>query len=353
MDEETVDRVIEKARLALAVAVITSRPPGQSGREHAEALARRLTEQDEGWKCKAQELQEEVLKLRQELLLAKMMSKIRNPAEPRGPALQPAPAPAPAPSSTSFPSWQGGARGRAALLHMRFLQSWCGLHRAEGKDGGLEGAWFGPDGDTSVLADSVCQLLDWVAAAAAACKTDPTLPSGAPFLLLQACQVAGRAVDLWGSHGQPSAEFVTRVEERLKELTRLLLCGDELNRFQLGERLTDCLVVLGASKLLKTLLIRHILSQINNLAHQLCQGQETAGPERFTVHRYENSFYLFWILEQLLQRSEVPGREQMGSGVTPEQKAFQGLLGHHVLLLSDEFPLFALYMWRIGALLSP
>ncbi|CAL8312594.1 unnamed protein product [Boreogadus saida] len=35
-----------------------------------------------------------------------------------------------------------------------------------------------------------------------------------------------------------------------------------------------------------------------------------------------------------------------------EREAFLGLLGHSVLLLSDEFPLFALYMWRIGALLS-
>lgn len=72
------------------------------------------------------------------------------------------------------------------------------------------------------------------------------------------------------------------------------------------------------------------------------------------LHRYHGSFYLFWVLEMLLQ----PRAEGRGSGVTvlhctQEHEAFQGHLSHSVLLLSDEFPLFALYMWRIGALLAP
>lgn len=60
-----------KAKVALAVAVIKSKPSGLSGREYAEALARQLKSHDEDWKKKAQELQQEVLRLRQELLMSR------------------------------------------------------------------------------------------------------------------------------------------------------------------------------------------------------------------------------------------------------------------------------------------
>ena len=59
----------------MAVAVIKSRPSGKSGRDHAEALARQLRNQDEDWKNKALGLQQEVLRLRQELLLSRLTSK--------------------------------------------------------------------------------------------------------------------------------------------------------------------------------------------------------------------------------------------------------------------------------------
>lgn len=60
-----------KARAALAVAVIKSKPSGLSAGEHAQALARVLKSHDEGWRKKAQELQQEVLRLRQELLMSR------------------------------------------------------------------------------------------------------------------------------------------------------------------------------------------------------------------------------------------------------------------------------------------
>lgn len=59
-----------QAKVAVAVALIRNRPPGMSGRQYAEALGCRLRSQDEGWKKKAEELQREVLRLRQEALIA-------------------------------------------------------------------------------------------------------------------------------------------------------------------------------------------------------------------------------------------------------------------------------------------
>ena len=60
-----------KARVALAAAIIKSKPPGMSSREYAEALACKLRSCDEGWKKKGEELQQEVLRLRQELLMSR------------------------------------------------------------------------------------------------------------------------------------------------------------------------------------------------------------------------------------------------------------------------------------------
>lgn len=78
------------------------------------------------------------------------------------------------------------------------------------------------------------------------------------------------------------------------------------------------------------------------------QGQESSVLDAFPVDQYQNSSYLFWILEELLQKSKVPCRVEVGS----EQMGFLSHLEQRVFLLSDEFPLFSICMWRIGSLLT-
>ncbi len=110
------------------------------------------------------------------------------------------------------------------LPHVQFLQSLCALHRVEDHRG-LESLWFSPDGEAgSVLVDSVCQLLDSVVAA---CRDPP--PLGPRDLVLQACQVAAGAMDLFCSQRLPSVEFMRRVEESLRELTGMLLHRNQLS----------------------------------------------------------------------------------------------------------------------------
>lgn len=72
---------IRRAKLGVALAVIKSKPAGKSGRKHAEDLAAKLKRQEENWKSKAEELKEEVLRLKQELLLTELLRKPRNGAE--------------------------------------------------------------------------------------------------------------------------------------------------------------------------------------------------------------------------------------------------------------------------------
>ncbi|XP_034436581.1 meiosis-specific protein MEI4 isoform X1 [Hippoglossus hippoglossus] len=359
-----------KAQVAVAVAIIKSKPAGMSGREHAEALGCRLRSQDESWRGKAQELQQEVLRLRQELLITKVTAVTRNATETAGPDaaeedtsqdlfgpsqpqpdcdsetpelfqedLQPAASPPEPPTASSH-------HERAMHPHVHFLQSLCALHRVAGDQRGLEALWFSPDGGAgTVLADSVCQLLHSVVVA---CGDPPAL--GPCDLVLRACQVAARAMDLFCSQRLPSAEFMRRVEGSLREMTAMLLHNQPC-RLQTAEKLMEYLVTLGSSNMSKSFVIRHILSQISAVADELwhiLQGGESSRLDQFPVDRYHNSCHLFWILEQLLQNSEVPCRVETGS----EQTGFLRHLEQHLFLLSDEFPLFAIYMWRIGSLLT-
>ncbi|KFQ26765.1 Meiosis-specific protein MEI4-like, partial [Mesitornis unicolor] len=64
------------SKLALAFAIIRSKPPGKSCKEYTEHLAKTVSEQDFGWKSKVEVLEAEVLRLRQELLLNKICPRL-------------------------------------------------------------------------------------------------------------------------------------------------------------------------------------------------------------------------------------------------------------------------------------
>uniref|UniRef100_A0A3Q0QTT4 Meiosis-specific, MEI4 homolog (S. cerevisiae) n=1 Tax=Amphilophus citrinellus TaxID=61819 RepID=A0A3Q0QTT4_AMPCI len=330
-----------RSGLAVAVAVIRNRPPGMSGRQHAEALGRELRLQDEGSKKKAEELQQEVLRLRQEVLIAKTTSagtrsvglseELQPDCDSETPDLfqQNASPPAASPPAASPPPpVPSGHREEDALRpHVQFLQSLCALHRVEGRGRGLEALWFGRDGDAgSVLADTVCRLLDSVVAA---CR-DPSV-LGSHNLVLKACQVAARAMDLYCSQRLPSAELMRRVEEPLRELSRMLLHSDQPGRVSTGKAVRlepDCYRF--------------------NLWPHLSKAQHGSVLDAFPVARYHNSCRLFGVLEELLQRPEVASRVEVGS----ERAVFLSHVEQRVFLLSDEFPLFSIRMWRIGGLLG-
>uniref|UniRef100_A0A3Q3KYY7 Meiosis-specific, MEI4 homolog (S. cerevisiae) n=1 Tax=Mastacembelus armatus TaxID=205130 RepID=A0A3Q3KYY7_9TELE len=353
-------------KIALAVGVIKSRPPGMSGREHAEALACRLQSQEESWKDRAQRLQQEVLRLRQELLLTRVTSDAKSSTETAGrpfsivlhstePQLNsdsetpelflqdPQSAITP-PSPTTHSSFPAGP----LHPHVQFLQALCALQRVGGNSRSLEALWFSPGGDAgSVLVDSVCQLLDSVVTV----FRDPSSLGPRDFVL-QACQVAGQAMDLLCSERLPTVELKRRVEESLKELTGMLLITEIVffqPQLEAAEKLMECLITLGSGTMSKSFLIRHVLSHISALADRLWQAsQDSSGLDQFPVDQYQNACRLFWILEELVQKSKVPCGAHVGS----EQMGFLTDLEQRVFLLSDEFPLFSIGMWRIRGLLT-
>ncbi|XP_062407516.1 meiosis-specific protein MEI4 [Sardina pilchardus] len=372
---------LRSTKLAVAAAIIKARPPGKSGRQYAEQLASRFNHLEQSWKTKAEGLQEEVLHLRQELLLSKMLSKPhRNSENGDGlmevlsqdliPCLGPlfseqmnslsdsgcgtensteslqqtlcvekdqteTSAPIPTrPGQPHFPPPSSDPRENALLSHMQFLQNLCSLRKL-----GTRGLSLGGSG--TVVWDSVCQLLGSLVPAASRdvqCHLQQAL-------LPQASQVAAQVVDEWRAHCKPPGSFLTQAEDCLKKLTGHLLNNTQLSRFRSQECLSDCLIRLGGSAILRPTLLRLLFAHINHLADHLwhtCQEAASGRAAQLEVGRYENSFYLLWVLEQLLREAGAS-----------ELRQAQPQLERQVLRLADEYPLFSLYLWRIGALLKP
>lgn len=73
-DKEDATWYFKTLQLALALAIIRSKPPDKSSKEYAVHLANRVSEQDSKWKMRVKALEMEVLHLRQQLLLNKCFS---------------------------------------------------------------------------------------------------------------------------------------------------------------------------------------------------------------------------------------------------------------------------------------
>ncbi|XP_027032899.2 meiosis-specific protein MEI4 isoform X2 [Tachysurus fulvidraco] len=323
---------LSSAKLGVALAVIKSKPVGKSGRQHAEDLAVRFKQQQENWKSKAEDLKEEVLSLKQELLLSKLLRKQQNGAETaRGEdivklfsqdlpeaqlsendsgcdtqtlSLTPDPVDAVLSSKVVPPrslrpsqaSFLRDARDRALAKHTRFLHNLCTLRRSEKNTQA--------DGGDAVLEDTALNMIQSLVEAHREAGGGSTGDMSQLDRFVQASQLVVQALE---GGGVGRRKVLEKAEELLEELLELLLNNSQLNK-------------------------------------EVPEGQQ---PQQVDWVRYDNSFYLFWILEQLLQaRSCSTGSEH-------HHHLQLSQLEKHILPLSDEFPLFALYMWRIEGLLKP
>ncbi|XP_060770015.1 meiosis-specific protein MEI4 [Neoarius graeffei] len=363
---------IRRAKFGVALAVIKSKPAGKSGREHAEYLAAKLKQQEENWKSKAEDLKDEVLSLRQELMLVKLLNKQRNGTETaRGgdvlklfsqdlteaqlsendsgcdtQTLSLTPDPVDAGLSSTVPlysipschsSFHRGTQECVLSKHMRFLQNLSAL-RGSGRNTQMD------PGD-AVMEDTALSMIESVVEAHREAGGGRLGDLSQLDRLLQASRLVAQALE----RGVGKQKVLEKAEELLEELLELLLTNSQLNKFAVQDNLAECLICLGGASMLRSMLVKLILSHIIRLAETLwsaCQEvPEGQQPQQVDWARYENSFYLFWTLEQLIQA-------RSGRGGT-ENLQLQAQLEKLILPLSDEFPLFALYMWRIEGLLKP
>ncbi|XP_073709036.1 meiosis-specific protein MEI4 [Garra rufa] len=351
------------SKLAVAVAVIKIGPSG-GARQFAESLADRLRQQDEGWRSKAQSLHEDLLRVRQELLLTHLLFETKSNAGPghgqetaivlsqddpqqlkgdsgcdtanssqtqiysaQGPFLPPTP-----PNSQNFTlqdrKWRQDHR---LLKHMQFLRCLNGLRR------GYE-LRLCQDGD--VVWDSVVQLLDSVVEVFRQAHVGQPLHH--PEQLHHAAQVVAQTLSRGGTQNGCSLQHFRKVNDLLKEMVSLLLTNQQLNSLSVLDVLSECLLALGGSPVVRTTLVQLLMSQIIQLAQQLwdtCKRSREEQHHQVDWICYEKSFYVFRLLEYLTQENDYNVNQELV--IQLEKKAFP---------LADEFPLFCLYMWRIGGL---
>ncbi|XP_073080504.1 meiosis-specific protein MEI4 isoform X2 [Manis javanica] len=321
---------VRTAKLALALAIIHSKPAGSSSREYTERLARAVS----GQESKVEALEAEVLELRQKLLLSRICSGLSKSGDPSS-QLQ---AQDPGSSEntvtlledsgcdlsneqrtessevsqefvesrppTLFPLLPSlkrhhGAPANPLSSHMQFLQHLLELKTLT-ESGRLKTDFSHFENDSSTVCDSVCQLLDGL-------------------------------ITFYRNPKFPFSSFWTEAVDTLARLISdfnysnhiLMKCSKKLEEFE------------------RTLL--HDIVRNRNI------NRVQAG---YDVTRYENIFSLFWILEQLLQMESEEGDP---SGIGRDDQEARAFLRKHdetVLQLSDAFPLFTLYVWRLGVLLN-
>ncbi|XP_066570891.1 meiosis-specific protein MEI4 [Amia ocellicauda] len=292
---------LRTARLALALAVIANRPAGSSGRQAAQDLHVRLSGR-QSWRARAEHLQDEVLRLRQELLLLHRVGcKPKSNAATGGSPEILAEDPRASPNTVLHGEGDSGCdtgsnttsllqsqdlseaasihpslgRGlpfsdlnsqrkteKTIILHVRFLRDLLALRKIKEVGHGATVA-----GDDAIIADSVCSLLSCMVSYC----TDQTLLLPISFLP-EAAQVVASVLEQRSLWKPDCTLYVKKVDDLLKQFTSLILNNAELNMFQMQEALADCLIHLGRCSLLKSSLVCHLLSEINHFADELWQA---------------------------------------------------------------------------------
>ncbi|KAF5895284.1 meiosis-specific protein MEI4, partial [Clarias magur] len=287
-----------RAKLCVALAVIKSRPAGTSGRQHAQHLADQLKQQEENWRSKAEELRGEVLALKQELVLGKLLHRKRHGAETeRGEdvlkllsqdlpeaqlsendsgcdtqTLSLTPDPADALVSSTLPtstwpchsSFRRDARECVLSKHMQFLHNLSAL-RGSGRNTLI-------DSEDAVIEDTALNMMESVVEAhqeAGAGRLGDVSQLGR--FVQASCLVAQALERVVGKQ-----KVLDRAEELLEELLELLLSNSQLNKFAMQDNLTECLICLGGASALRSLLVKLVLSRIVRLAEHLWSACQEA-----------------------------------------------------------------------------
>ncbi|XP_068923044.1 meiosis-specific protein MEI4 [Petaurus breviceps papuanus] len=373
---------LKTSKLALALAIIRSKPPDRNSREYTEHLAKMLSGQDGEWRSKVEALETEVLQLRQKLLLSQICPrpyvKNGNTAVPLSSKdsespenilsqLEDSGCDVSSENRTdlselsqnvedSFPSSSEISVYQLPILkshcafqektlssHLQFLQHVLELKNLT-ESGNLKTDLNKFESDCSTVSDSVFRLLDGLITF----YSDPKLPFS--NFLTEAVCILTRLIDDCNLSNHILKKCFKKLEEFEKTLVQVILKNGSINRFQVQHYISNSLVVLGKCSFLRKSIISLLLSQVNNFTDELKNmNQVQAG---YDVTCYENMFSIFWVLEQLLQDGTEDNIMPSIFPAGQETKKFLEQLDQTILHLSDEFPLFTLYIWRVGVLLN-
>ncbi|NXI27704.1 MEI4 protein, partial [Sterrhoptilus dennistouni] len=376
------------SKLALAFAIIHSKPPGKSSKEYTEYLAKTVSEQDFGWKWKVEVLEAEVLRLRQELLLTRISPRFclenrkqdtsaetllgQESINPTSYSSQLEDSGCDVCNDSAFDSL-----GRASDFHqsehnvsaskhwlervppltlchtskvqsvtapVHFLQRLLEIRNLS--EGGILQADFSElENDSFTICNSVSQLLDGLTFF----YNSPKFP--APSFLAEGVRVLISLITDTKLSNHVLKKCFKKMEEFEKNLIQIILRNRSVNRFQALHSVSETLGLLGRNNILRNSLISLLLSEVRQFAEQLLQAHQVV-QSVYDITQYENIFFLCTVLEQLLQNETEESNISSSHYGGEEKIKFLKNLDQIVLHLSDEFPLFSLYLWRVSVLLN-
>ncbi|XP_032951384.1 meiosis-specific protein MEI4 isoform X3 [Rhinolophus ferrumequinum] len=325
---------LRTSKLALALAIIRSKPADKSSREYTEHLALVVSGQESKWRSKVEALEAEVLQLRQKLLLSKICSGLFKSGDP---------------SSQLQTQESGSSESTVTVLedsgcdlsheqktessemsqhfvgsctptlfpplpivkkhsatpenplssHMQFLQHLLELKNwTESESLKTDLSHF--ENNSSTVSDSVFQLLDGLITF----YREPKFPFS--NFCIEAVDTLARLISDCNLSNHILKKCSKKLEEFEKTLLQIILRNNHINRVQAS----------------------------------------------YDVTRYENIFSFFWVLEQLLQKENEKGNMSSIGRDDLEIKKFLQKHDEAIFLLSDAFPLFTFYLWRLGILLD-
>ncbi|NXN44279.1 MEI4 protein, partial [Rhinoptilus africanus] len=371
------------SKLALAFAIIHTKPPGKSCKEYTEHLAKTVSE-DFGWKSKVEALEAEVLRLRQELLLNKICPRfcLENDASaetlldqehinPMSYSSQLEDSGCDVSNDDAFDSlgipsdfhqsqnnvntskrWLERVpplnlcctgKEESLTAPVQFLQHLLEIRKLSER-GILQADFTELENDSFTICNSVSQLLDGLTIFYNSPKfTVSNVLNEAVCVLISLitdCKLSNHVLK----------KCFKKLEEFKKNLIQIILRNVSVNRFQALHAVSHTLVLLARNNILRNSLISLLLSEVHQFAEQLLQAHQIQAT--YDITRYENIFLLCMILEQLLQ-NETEDSNVSSSDYDGEEKIkFLKNLDQIILHLSDEFPLFSLFLWRVSVLLN-
>ncbi|XP_062464220.1 meiosis-specific protein MEI4 isoform X1 [Pezoporus occidentalis] len=375
------------SKLALAFAIIHSKPPGKSCKEYTEHLAKTVSKRDFGWKSKVEVLEAEVLRLRQELLLNKICPRfcLEN-GKPDASAETLLDQECINPVSYSSQLEDSGcdvsndyafdSLGIASDFHqsehnvdtskcllervpplslcstskeksltapVQFLQHLLEIRKLS-EEGILQADFTELENDSFTIRNSVSQLLDGLTVF----YNSPKFPVS--DFLTEAVSVLISFITNNKLSSHVLKKCFKKLEEFKKNLVQIILRNSSVNRFQALHAVSHTLVLLGRNNILRNSLISLLLSEVRKFAEQLLQAQQIQ--TMYDITQYENIFPLCMILEQLLQNETEESNVSSTDYDGEEKIKFLENLDQIILCLSDEFPLFSLFLWRVNVLLN-
>uniref|UniRef100_A0A8C6JGX9 Uncharacterized protein n=1 Tax=Melopsittacus undulatus TaxID=13146 RepID=A0A8C6JGX9_MELUD len=356
------------------------KPPGKSCKEYTEHLAKTVSERDFGWKSKVEVLEAEVLRLRQELLLNKICPRFYASAEtlldqecinPVNYSSQLQDSGCDVSNDYAFDSLGiasdfhpsehnvdtskcllervpplslcSTSKEKSLTAPVQFLQHLLEIRKLS-EEGILQADFTELENDSFTICNSVSQLLDGLTVF----YNSPKFPVSDFFT--EAVSVLINFITNNKLSNCVLMKCFKKLEEFKKNLIQIILRNTSVNRFQALYAVSHTLVLLGRNNILRNSLISLLLSEVRKFAEQLLQAQQIQA--MYDITQYENIFPLCMILEQLLQNETEESNISSTDYDGEEKIKFLENLDQIILHLSDEFPLFSLFLWRVSVLLN-